>query len=112
MLRIGLSETFWAPVEIEYTTEEGAKAVHKFEVRFKRHDMNELEQLRDLVRVEGLDDRDIARKVMLEWRKFKDADGQPVVYSDEAREEVLAAGFGGAIALAFFSCVPKAKQKN
>lgn len=105
------TETFWSPVEIEYTAENGAKGVAKFDLQFKRLSNEEWQALRDRIRDEQLDDNAVVREMVVGW-KVKDDDGNAAEFNEENLAQVLNLGFGSAIVVNLFRNFPKAKQKN
>jgi hypothetical protein len=112
MFKLAISPTFWATVEVEFAAEKGGTAVAKFDVQYRRLSSPEMEALSERIRAERMDDRSIAREVMLGWRGLVGEDDEALPFNEETREGVLNAGFAGAICVTFFNGAPRARAKN
>lgn len=98
------SPTFSAPVPVQLLDEQ---TTHHFEATFRLPTEQELVDLR------GLTDLELSRSVMVGWDKVADQDKQPLAFSGEAREALLAmVPVPSCVAYAFHTHISGARVKN
>ena len=109
MFKMATSPTFWATVLLEATAEDGRRVKGELELKYKRKTLDEVQAIMDS---EDRKDADIARDIVVDWRKVDDGDGGERQFSLEALDEILDYGYGGPIVTTYFSNYPKARVKN
>lgn len=91
MFKLAQKDTYTWPVTVEIPTDGGKFEKHGFTAEFRRLPRSEIEALLRAV-TESHDpqrEADIVDQILLGWNGIVDADGQPVSFSDEARNQVL-----------------------
>lgn len=112
MFKQATSPTFWHPVKVDFTAEDGRQRTVEFDVKFKRL---KIEEARAKAKEnEGNDDADLLflQAVVEDWKRVPGDDGDEVPFSPEALQELYSIGFGAPVVATYFRALPQAKQKN
>lgn len=112
MFKLAQSPAFWVAIDFEWTAENGARQRATFDARCKRMSVDEVQELQERIRSQQLDDRTVAREVVVGWRGIEGEDGGEAPFTPENFERLLNLGVGSAIVMTFFTTYPKARQKN
>lgn len=112
MFKLAQAPAFWAKVEAMYPTEDRGMQTISFDVRFRRLSTDELQALQERIREEQLDDRTVARELVVGWRGIEGLEGGEAPFTPEGYEKLLNLGLGSAICLTYFQFVPRARAKN
>lgn len=114
MFKIAQSPTYWVnEIKVEFMQAEGGRpTVADFDVQFKRLSLDEYKSLSDEITESKLDDAEICRRVVTNFKRVGDGDGNELEFSAENLGYLVQAGAGGAIVKAFLRTLPKAKEKN
>lgn len=92
MFKLDESPTYWYPVVVEMTAQEGGrKQKFTFEAEFNRITQDELNEI---FRVRGEDDAplkdsEVLDRVFVGWRDIQDASGHPLQVNASNREQLL-----------------------
>ncbi len=105
------SPTLWAKVEAEDVDENGRAVMARFHLKFKRLDQNQIKELVEKQKEAGEDDRFFLRNVVEDWKDVG-YNGEPLPFSREEFDKLMADGFAPAMLRAFFESLPKARAKN
>lgn len=114
MFKVTQSPTYWAnDIKVEIMPAEGGRPIIvDFDVQFKRYTLDEFKALNDEISESALDDAEICKRVVVNFRRVQDGEGQPLTFNEESLNAVVQAGAGGAIVRTFLRTMPKAKEKN
>ncbi|MBK6742527.1 MAG: hypothetical protein IPG66_05920 [Hydrogenophilales bacterium] len=114
MFRLGQSNQFSYPVNVEIVGDNGARKTHTFTGIFKRIDRDEFDGIVDQVRSGDMKDRDVVDRVLLGWKDVQDADGNDLPYDETGKAELFSVlPVVPAIASAFLEAnTPKGRAKN
>lgn len=92
MLKLAQKDTFTWPITVEIPADGGKFEKHVFTAEFRRLPRSEIDVLMRDVGESNDPERataNIVDQILLGWNGVVDADGQPVPFSDEARNQVL-----------------------
>jgi hypothetical protein len=112
MFKLTKSPTFWMTVAGDEQTESGRRVEFKFELKVKRITFPELSDLLRAAADEGRSDFEAIKDLVLDWRGIGNDDGEPLAYSPEALQDLMAVVGGAPIIRALIKAMPKAKEKN
>jgi hypothetical protein len=91
VFKLDQSNTYWYPVTVEMTDQDGRRQKMKFDAQFERvsqDEINELFRKRDDDEA-PIKDSDVLDRVFRGWRGVQDADGTELAVNDENREKLL-----------------------
>lgn len=113
MFNLDLSSSYWWPVPFGVPAEDGLKVLEmSFEAQFRRMSTEEVDALLEDARVNKKPDSQVARSLLVGWRKVVGAGGA-VPFTPEAFDRLLAVpGAGSSIMKAFFESLSKGAEKN
>lgn len=86
MFRIALSPTFWARVSMEFTGEDGRKVAGAFRAKFKRHDQEHIEGVKQ--RMKDVEDVDA---FIADWMRENIVEFADVEVTDDATGKTIGA---------------------
>lgn len=114
MFRLGQSNQFSYPVNVEIVGDGGVRKTHTFTAQYKRIDRDEFDAIVDQVRAGELKDRDLVDRVLVGWKDVQDEDGNELPYGDAGKEALYSVlPVLPAIAAAFLEAnTPKGRAKN
>lgn len=112
MFKLTKSPTFWMTVAGDEQTESGRRAEFKFELKVKRITFPELSDLLKSAATEGRSDFEAVNDLVLDWRGIGNEEGEPLPYSAEALQDLMAVVGGAPVVRALLKAMPKAKEKN
>lgn len=114
MFKIGLSDRFTYPVNVEVVGDGGKRSTYTFDAVFKRLSRDEIIEVTTRARDGESDDLALVRDVLLGWKGIQDDDGAELPFSEENRERVLSAWpvLPSVVAAFIEATSPKGKAKN
>jgi len=113
MFSISKSTSYKWPVSVETPADGGKWEKQTFDVEFKRLSQSRIKKLIVDAGEGNATDNEICREVVLDWSGIKDADGEPLPFSEAARDLILdEPGVAGAIVTAMLASLSGNKTKN
>ena len=114
MFKLNQTKTYWTPVTVEIPTDGGRFEKSTFDACFKRLTRDEFTDLQKSLANRELNDLDFCKKVLHDWKKVQDEDGQDIPFSDStlSRIDQEVVQFAPAVVTAFFATINKAREKN
>ena len=114
MFRLGQSDKFTYPVNVEIVGDNGVRKTHTFTAVFKRVERDEFDDIVEKVRAGEMNDRDVVDRVLDDVKDVQAADGNALVFDDAGKAELFAVlPVVPAIASAFLEAnTPKGRAKN
>lgn len=105
------SVAFWANAQLALAGDLGAPEIVDFKVRFKRLKTSERKQLDEDLAAKKIDDKEFLDRVLVDW-DLKDKAGEPVIYTERQREELVEDwdGFEEALVKAYFNHMHKVRE--
>ncbi len=91
MFKLDQSETYWYPVTVEMTSDDGRRRKFDFEAEFERIPQSEIKEMfrpRDEDEPK-LQDDEVVERVFRGWRKIVGPDDQPLEVNHENRRKLL-----------------------
>ena len=114
MFKIGQTDRFTYPVNVEIVGDGGKRQNFGFDATFKRLSRDEFQAMMKAAQDGSLDDMQVAGDVLLGWRGVQDEHGNDLPFSEDARAALLNTWpVLPAIMSAFLEAhTPKGKAKN
>ena len=112
MFKLATSPTYWVPVKVEFTKEDGSRGTAAFDVKARRMQRSEFTEKLDGLAGKPEADLIFLQDVLTDWRKVPGDDGSEVPFSPEALRQLYEIGFAGPTVRAVIETAPQAKQKN
>jgi len=110
MFKIALTETYEHPVIIDIP---GDKKRHEFTGIFHRFSQGELNDMRERIQNEALDDKAFCREVLAGWKGVRDEAGDEIEFGDGNLDRLLDIyPVAASIVKAFYESISGAKLKN
>ena len=98
-----MTPTYFAPAQIQTLDENGVLQTHKFDLQFKRIDMDAVESIHQQVDAGELSHDDLFKRVLVGWRGVSDAQDQPLPFNTDSLAAVLKVkGMRQTVTQAFF----------
>ncbi len=113
MFKLKEDKRFWWPVKVDVPVD-GRHATHKFQAHFLLLDQDEIDEtLGGDYDDDDSADRDLLRKVLVDWKQVADEDGNAIEFSDEARDRLLRIPYVRvALVRAYFQAIAGRRKKN
>ncbi len=113
MFNLDLSGSYWWPVAFAVPDADGLHLLDmSFDGQFKRFKQEELDKLNERAVTEHMSDSDLAREVLVGWRKVLSGTSERA-FSAEALNQLLAVPVAGtAIMKAFYESLREGLEKN
>jgi len=89
MFSIAQKDHFTYPVKVEIVADGGKRHSYGFDATFRRLSREEFLTVTKRAQAAELDDAELIRDVLLGWKGIEDEKGEPLPYSEEAREALL-----------------------
>lgn len=113
MFTLQLSPTYFVEVTLRVPIDAGKVATATFDAELRRLSQSEHDALMERARRDQLSDSEVARMLMVGWRKVRGADSAELPFSPDALGQLLqVAGAGTAICAAYLGSVQQAATKN
>lgn len=114
MFKLGQSDSFSYPVEVEVVGDGGKRSTYTFDAQFRRLPSDELNEISRRAREGDVNDAGLVREVLVGWKGILDEDGSELPFSEASRERVCRVWpVTPSIVAAFLEAnSPKGKQKN
>jgi hypothetical protein len=77
------------PVPVEFPIDGGKFQRQTFDAEMKRLSQDRIGEIWELIKTEELNDRDLCREILLGWDGITDTKGDPVPFSEKARDQLL-----------------------
>ncbi|MBX9831977.1 MAG: hypothetical protein K2X78_02910 [Burkholderiaceae bacterium] len=105
------SVAFWANAQLALAGDLGAPEIVKFKARFKRLKTSERKQLDADLEAQKINDKEFLDRVLVDW-ELKDKAGEPVIYTERQREELVEDwdGLEEALVQAYFEHMRKVRE--
>lgn len=105
------SVAFWASAQLILVGDLGKPEVVDFKARFKRLKTSERKQLEAGLADKKITDKEFLDRLLVDW-DLKDKTGEPVLYTEKQREELVEDwdGFEAALVQAYFDNGRKARE--
>lgn len=113
MFTLQLSPTYFAEVTLRVPVDAGKVTTFTFDAELRRLTQAEHDALMERARRDNLSDSEVARVLMVGWRKVRGADSAELPFTPESLGQLLqVAGAGTAICRAYLDSVGQAAAKN
>jgi len=110
MFKLQTTPTYWQEVSVKLPGEQQPRT---FKAEFKRLDTDALEAFRRRIVNEKLNDVTIAHEMIVGWDNVNDENNNKIAFAPDTFDALLAIHpVPGSIAVAFFSSVNGAREKN
>jgi len=100
MFKLDLSPTYTLPVTIQVRGADGIHTTGTIQAELLRMGPDDFEAYHAKIRTQNLSDQDVTRHVLKGWTDLVDPAGNPIPYSDTARDALVAQVTGAATAIA------------
>lgn len=114
MFKLNQTKTYWTPVTVEIPTDGGLFEKSTLDVCFKRLTRDELSDLQKSLNNLEINDLQFCKRVMADWKKVQDDEGQDIPFSDStlSRVDHEVIQFAPAVVQAFFDSIVKVREKK
>lgn len=112
MFKIAVTESYFAPVEVQLP---GVKGKQTFEIEFLRLSQDALNNIVKRAKATEIDDQQFVREVVVGWnsKHVLDSEGQPIEFSKHALDELMNIyPVPSAIVEAYYASISGARIKN
>lgn len=87
----GIKEEIWVKVRAEVRQDKGAVIHVPFQIKCKKPLRDEQKRVSQAIDQQEMDDEQLVREYVLEWKDLKDANDDEIMFSDENLEVLLQA---------------------
>lgn len=113
MFVISQKSTYVWPVEVHFPIDGGKTDRQTFDGVFKRMSQSRINAIRDRIEKSEITDTELAAEVLADWSGVNDGNGEPVPFSERARDQLLDVPLvASAVVMAWLQSLTGAKRKN
>jgi hypothetical protein len=113
MFVISQKSSYTWPVTVEFPVDGGKTERQTFDGEFKRLTQTRINEIRARIEAGETSDGELAREVLIGWEGVNDGNGEPVPFSEGARDRLLDIPLvSSAVVLSWLGSLSGAKRKN